>query len=190
MKIFFKLTLFALFPLLFSLNLQAADFSISKSKDGARDLIKLKGEIFDGDEVKFRKISAESDYAIISLDSPGGSFYPALKIGKQIRAMSYSTRVDQNSECNSACSFIWLAGQYKYLAKGSRIGFHELIASEPVKHLDSKIKLSYAELGAYYQFIGLSDGVIAYLVDFSEKPIKWLSNENAQIYGVSIFEVE
>ena len=186
---FLKLPLSGLLIFLI-LHLHAADFTISKSKNDAPDLITLEGEIFDGDEFKFRKISAESDNAIISLNSPGGDFYPALKIGKLIRAMSYSTRVDNNSECNSSCSTIWLAGQYKYLAKDSRVGFHEHFDSKPSEHSGNKIKLTYGLLGAYYQSIGLSDGVILYLLDFSEKPKKWLTIGNAEVYGVAVIEAK
>jgi len=185
-----KLSLFIFFLCLFGICSHAAEFSIQKGTDGKPDLIAMTGEIFKGDEIKFRVISAASDAAIVSLDSPGGDLYPALTIGKLIHAMGYYTNVSKGAECNSSCALIWLAGQYKYLAKDSAIGFHEIIDCAPTKDAVRKMQRAYALVGAYLQSLGIREGAIYLMLDFSEKPVNWLTWSNARLFGISLVRAE
>jgi hypothetical protein len=70
------------------------------------------------------------------LHSPGGSVFGGVKLGKVIRKYLLSTDVAQldpaqnrrrdskPGECYSACAMAFLGGEYRYLKRGSILGFH------------------------------------------------------------------
>ena len=101
----------------------AADISVTAGKDGSADLIIIKGAITAEDEKKFKQIALNTEFATVVLDSPGGLLRPAIAIGKTIRIKEFATAV-LDAECISSCALIWLAGDIRYMAKNSKVGFH------------------------------------------------------------------
>ena len=83
----------------------------------------LNGEITDGLVYNFRKALREHDITIIFLSSPGGNVYEALELSAVIADRQLSTVIPPNSDCASACSFLFVAGA-KRQAYG-RLGVHQ-----------------------------------------------------------------
>jgi ATP-dependent protease ClpP protease subunit len=89
------------------------------------DTIKIKGYIKRGMFDKFTTtLMAHPDTKTISISSPGGDAYEAIRIGTIIREMKYATFVPTVNYCASACVFIWAAGVPRELAIGAKLYLH------------------------------------------------------------------
>lgn len=87
--------------------------------------IQISGPIEYQTSVEFHSlVSANPDVQTVELDSPGGLVYPALKIAERISAEGLNTWITSSSQCLSACSIVFLAGQLR-LADGS-LGVHQI----------------------------------------------------------------
>lgn len=71
-----------------------------------------------------QKIRANPSLKNVSLNSPGGSVFPALAIARVIKTAKLNTTVPIASECHSACSLIFLAGRER-IADGL-LGVHQI----------------------------------------------------------------
>lgn len=81
------------------------------------------------------------DRSYVYLNSPGGSLIEGIGLGRIIRKYGLSTNVGKRSlaatrrfdiepgGCYSACSYAYLGGQFRYLAKGSRYGVHQFAST-------------------------------------------------------------
>lgn len=98
---------------------------------GTTCVISLAGRIEDGDDKAFHDLAASQPDALVALSGPGGKVFPALAIGREIRARGLRTLVPSGASCASACALIWLAGSQRSLGTGARIGFHALSAARP-----------------------------------------------------------
>jgi len=78
------------------------------------ETIFVDGTIADGDFVRLKRASDEAAGKVkrIYLSSPGGNFMTALDIGYWIREHGYDTVA--SVMCDSACAYIWLAGNHLY----------------------------------------------------------------------------
>lgn len=86
---------------------------------------------------------------VICLDSPGGSFAEAIKIGEYLRENNIGTLLEEDAKCLSACSLIFMAGSYyahevgslfwRIMHPESQLGFHvpSLVVSEGNYNKDS-----------------------------------------------------
>lgn len=71
---------------------------------------------------------------ILCLNSPGGSFAEAVKIGKYLKKKFVGTKIESGSRCESACSLIFMAGNFaahesgvyhwRVLHPQAKLGFH------------------------------------------------------------------
>jgi hypothetical protein len=103
-------------------------------------ILSITGEIFKGDEFKFRDFlsAVGAKVAEVRLNSPGGNIYASGEIGRQIREAGLTTLVDARRDiCASACTVLFASGtQRVYLnARGPEgvmghegfrgLGFHQ-----------------------------------------------------------------
>lgn len=89
------------------------------------DVLKLSGDIRDGDFVRFRGyLSAERRIVGLDLDSGGGSLDEGFRIAMLARQKQIATYV--SGECDSACAFIFLASRKRYVAPNAKIGVHSV----------------------------------------------------------------
>ncbi len=94
----------------------------------------IRGEIEPGDEEAFlnlilRRHRLGVAHSAVILDSPGGDLVTAMRIGRMIRELRLSTYIGwptadmRNSQCSSACVFIF-AGGVKRSWKSGEVGLH------------------------------------------------------------------
>lgn len=89
------------------------------------DVLKLKGDIRDGDFVHFRgHLGTERRIVGLDLDSGGGSLDEGFRIAMLARQKQIATYV--SGECDSACAFIFLASRKRYVAPNAKIGVHSV----------------------------------------------------------------
>ena len=66
--------------------------------------------------------------AVVVLNSPGGNVLQSLLLGKAIRQQGFSTAVEGESACASACAFVFLGGVERSAGPSARIGVHQISA--------------------------------------------------------------
>lgn len=172
---------FFMTAMLFPISVLAADFGREIGPDGI-DLISVDGTFADGDDATFRRLAAESDRAVVVLNSGGGNLHSGLEIGKAIRLRGFATAVPPGALCASACALTWLAGSPRLLDAESKLGFHA--AYRLVDGKASESGAANALVGAYLNQMGLSDRAIVYVTSAPPEGVEWLSQENADQVGI------
>lgn len=83
----------------------------------------LHGTFGSGSADKVRKVLAGSPkIRMVALSSPGGRLREASEIARLVRERRLDTYVD--TRCESACTFVFLAGRERAATPNARIGFH------------------------------------------------------------------
>lgn len=183
-------------PMIFALeapSVSAADFRLlrdSFSASRAEPLIALSGVIAKGDAAKLEALvdevcqSRECDYqntaAMLTLDSPGGTFTEGIAIANLMREKSVAAIVEDGSVCLSACALAWLGGSSfhatggvgtyvdRYVEPGSRIGFHSpYISPAAIAALPAEERLDTQASGLR---LGIST-LVRFLADFAVDPL-------------------
>lgn len=108
------------------------------------DVLKLSGDIRDGDFVRFRGYLATERWIVgLDLDSRGGSLYEGFRIAMLAHQKQIASYV--SGECDSACAFIFLASRKRYVAPNAKIGVHSvsnLHGNEDSRTIRDTIKLA------------------------------------------------
>jgi hypothetical protein len=127
----------------------ALDFDVRTSSDVSKSErsaeIFMRGEIISGDVDRLKSILADfpsRSFKFVSfiLDSPGGSLMEGLELGKTISQMDeftktvVGTNTGKQEICASACVFVYLGADFRYLGDNGRIGIHQF------NDLKSKLK--------------------------------------------------
>ncbi|MGY2987525.1 hypothetical protein ACVI1K_004872 [Bradyrhizobium sp. USDA 4508] len=125
-----------------STNCLAMEFSRVQGCFG--DVLKLSGNIRDGDFVRFRGyLATERRVVGLDLDSRGGSLYEGFRIAMLAHQRQIASYV--SGECDSACAFIFLASRKRYVAPNAKIGVHSvsnLHGNEDSRTIRDTIKLA------------------------------------------------
>jgi hypothetical protein len=87
------------------------------------DTISITGEIKQGDDIHLLA-AVTPQTRIVILNSLGGELYPALAMGRLVRAHKIKTVIPDGAFCASACSMIWLGGVPRDIHGNGRLGFH------------------------------------------------------------------
>lgn len=159
----------------------AAEIKADKTEAGTV-IIWVSGEIKNGDDAKFRRLSIEHKDAIVVLDSDGGQLMPALEIGKIIRLAGYTTMVGNDFVCTSSCALIWLAGSPRFLEAKGKVGFHASYRDINGKFEETGV--GNAVIGHYLSMLNLPQRAVVFATTASPTEIIWLTAENAKRSGI------
>jgi hypothetical protein len=135
----------------------AAEFTRMPQANGP-DVITMRGEIEADDHKKFIEIASDIMQANVVLNSKGGHVAAALAIGRFVRLRNYETTVHNGAVCNSACTFIWLAGTFRHLDRRARLGFHS--TAKQGKPPYERSEPGNAMVAAYMASMGVPQQVI------------------------------
>ena len=137
--IFIALLIFSFF----SSNVLSADIRATVNHYGVKNIV-IEGGIIQGDYEKFMEAALKSGYDTLSvlIASSGGSVDEAMKIGRLIRALKFSTegpfgdinkplcvpglKNQANCVCKSSCVLIWLSGIHRY---GNHLSIHRFVVN-------------------------------------------------------------
>ena len=171
----------------------AADVRLLRNSFSAsrqEPVIALSGVIAKGDAAKLGGLidevcrTRECDYqntaAMLTLDSPGGTFTEGIAIARLMREKSVAAIVEDGSVCLSACALAWLGGSSfhatggvgsyvdRYVEPGSRIGFHSpYISPAAIAALPAEERLDTQASGLR---LGIST-LVRFLADFNVDPL-------------------
>lgn len=128
--------------------------TMSVNKGG--ETIVLSGMLTAGAADRFEALIDDTPQArTILLESGGGRIYEGLRMAKVIRARGLDTRVEQN--CESACTFLLLAGKDRSAHRFAQIGFHQpdfpgISDAERTEYIASN-RADYIEAGIEQRFV-------------------------------------
>ena len=162
----------------------AADFSYEKGVKGKKDIITMTGDLEDDDHLKFNTLAVNSERAIVVFESMGGKMLPGLEIGKTIRLKGFATRT-KGEGCMSACAMAWLAGSYRIVDKGAKVGFHQGFTLDDKGQASTNPYVN-ALIGVYLNRLGFSDNFIYFVTDADPDNMNYLTPNDANTYGVSV----
>jgi hypothetical protein len=98
--------------------------------DTKPDVIALNGEIDVNSGLNFRRaLQAAPNAKLVTLNSPGGNVQMGLLIADDIHQRKLATYISKDSECLSACSFVFLAGDERKV--DGALGVHQLSSDAP-----------------------------------------------------------
>jgi hypothetical protein len=156
-------------------QVHAAKFS--RPYGGAIDIT---GEIVSGEDVRFKSIASTMPTGgIVFLESPGGNPFPAMAIGRLIRARGLNTYITAGT-CASACGIIWLAGVQRGIGPTGRVGFHAAYNGVTLEQSG----FANALIGAYLSQLHLSDRAIVYITHAAPNEMQWLTAADATAVGI------
>jgi hypothetical protein len=125
------------------------------------DIISVSGRIEAGDHLTISRIvlAKMPDSTTITLNSGGGFGNAAFLMGRAIRNRGLATKIPAGARCDSACSFLWLAGARREIDCQARIGLHAPRISRTFEPTEpgNKLMANYmAEMGAPKEMIDLA----------------------------------
>lgn len=161
----------------------AAEISVSKLDDTTTAIFII-GKIEASDGKKFKSEASIHDNAVVFLESNGGSTMAAIEIGESIRLKGYATVVLNDSECNSACALIWLAGSPRALSKSGRVGFHATYTDASGTLMESGV--GNAIVGRYFTVLNLPVKAIVFATAAPPEKLNWLNASNYGEVGIEV----
>jgi hypothetical protein len=152
-KVLNLVALLVLIPLL----RPASAFKIKRVETGSGLVLKLLGDVRDGDYGRLKSALQNGSVVGLEITSGGGSLEDGVDIARVVRdkgLVVYASR-----ECDSACAFIFLAAKERYMDRGCKIGVHSVSNDREREDADSAritIQLSrlLAGLGVPHSIIG------------------------------------
>jgi hypothetical protein len=162
---------------------QAAQFEAVDLPGGNKGIL-MTGVIAPGDQAAFHAVASSLSNAIVLTTGPGGSVFPAIAIGTEIRNLGWSTLVPAGASCASACSMIWLAGERRLLADGGRIGFHAMSIRKDGMVFESHVP--DVDLRRWLTQLGYSDDTTATIVNTPARFVRWLDRLELQNNGIAV----
>lgn len=123
------------------------------------------------------------------LNSPGGKVVEAINIGIKLRDIGFSTAVMDQSDCQSACALIWLAGKIRIATTTSKIGFHQSYTLNVSGNAIPSIQ-GNALVGYYLAKIDVSPSVVSYVTAATPDTFEWLSFSKAEELGIEVIALD
>lgn len=131
---------------------------------GSHWYIFLDGKI-EGDTAEkveaFLKNNNVPPWSFVILNSPGGSLFGGMELGRIFRKYQLNTDVGVQSgrknekyeytsgECYSSCTYAYLGGNFRFLKKGSHYGVHRFYASNPAYNSMDVAQITSAQIVSY-----------------------------------------
>jgi hypothetical protein len=164
----------------------AADIKVGGGyiRSGYRQFISMEGQIGPDDFAVF-KLKANrlaGDEILVQLTGLGGNLIAAMQIGEFIRLRGWATYVE--SECDSACAAIWLAGKPRLAAPKALIGFHAASINGQENGAGNAL------FGAYMTRLGLGYEAIGWATTAGPDDISYLTPAKAKQIGIDVGMLE
>ena len=141
------------FLLLFSSFVVSAGSTIKVLDSDDQQVYLFTGDIVSGDTQEFNRVILDTmDFnrpRFLILNSNGGEVVEATGFGERIRGLGFDTIITPTTKCNSACGFLFLAGNTCYVYGDAHLGVHSP-GSPNVKNIEDKFVFASAALYVYF----------------------------------------
>ncbi len=146
------------------------------------------GEIeFSDSLAPFESLARQGRARFVTFDSPGGSPYKAMDLGRMIRLYGLSTVQIRSSECASACALAFMGGTARLAMAGS-IGVHRSSFTDPssltTDDAVSSVQQLTAEIIGYMNEMGVDPSLLQLALQYGSNDIRYLSSSEMQRYRV------
>jgi len=135
----------------------------------------------------FELLARQGRAGFVTFDSPGGSPYKAMDLGRLIRRYGLATVQIRSTECASACALAFMGGSTRAAMAGS-IGVHRSSFSDtsamPVDDAVSSVQLLTADIIAYMNEMGVDPSLLQLALQYGSDDIRYLSSSEMQRYRV------
>ncbi len=164
----------AAFLALMALVQPAGAFRIKRVETNAGTVLRLRGDVRDGDYGRLKSILQDGSVVGLEITSDGGSLEDGFDIARVVRdkgLIVYASR-----ECDSVCAFIFLAAKERYLGRGCKIGVHSVSNHRDREDADSArttIRMSRLLVG-----LGVPHSIIGKIVATPPARITFLDNHD------------
>ena len=125
----------------------------------------------------------------LGLNSPGGDIDAAFEIADAVHARDMETQVPAKAICNSACSFIFLAGTRRWCF--GDLGVHQIIYLGRDTIRVAEAQREFSRIVGILSGYGVSPGILKLMFETPNDKIHVLSMNELVLFGVmNIFQAE
>ena len=203
----FRKVLFVIFMTLFSLSVSAMEFSLFNggSKCSGCLIIKANGEITESTPGGFEDFLANASLdnkrnTTLVIDSPGGSLWGGLELGRKIRSNGFDTHVGRigpaqgdliniiAGQCASACAYAFLGGKNRSKEGNSKYGLHQISTTEtstvPLNKAIKSAQNLLSEISMYVEKMGVAPEIVTIATHTEAERIDWIDSNTMMEHGV------
>jgi len=170
--------------------------SVSTGQQGVTGVrIAVSGSISSSDAAKFRSIASALDkihkqwWAVVDLNTQGGSVQAALEIGAVLRERTFAAMVDEGASCMSACVYILAGAPTRIVHKHATIGIHRPYDPDDKEDSADEQRRKQADLGrritAYLQAMTIPIRLYEDSIFIPPDRMKILTSSEIASYGLS-----
>jgi hypothetical protein len=152
----------------------AAAFQIKRVETHSGTIIRLRGDVRDGDYGRLKSILENESVVGLEITSGGGSLEDGFDIARVVRDRGLV--VYASKECDSACAFIFLAAKEKYMGRGCKIGVHSV--SNEREREDADSARATIQMSRFLAGLGVSHSIIGKIVATPAAKITFLDNHD------------
>ena len=158
------------------------DFMIGIAADGS-EFVYLEGEFGVNTYKNFLKFVTQSHTMakVIKINSNGGLVATAMQIGAYVHEQGWTTGVDREMQCLSACGFVYFAGKQKRLEGQAVVGLHRPYLPG-VKDTSESIRQTKRNYLSYWNYIQAPKSVYDEMMDVGRDELYILNKHNINEY--------
>jgi len=158
--------------------LSRVEYVTDITSDGLRYIV-VKGEFEYKDDIgEFERFARSHGAAVVAFDSPGGSTYFAMELGRSIRRLGLNTLQPKQLECASACSLAFMGGVRRAAMPGA-IGVHRSSFSADSSfekdEAVAQVQQLTADLFTYISEMGVDPKVLQIALSYDQTDMRYLS---------------
>ncbi|PWE52788.1 hypothetical protein DEM27_28720 [Metarhizobium album] len=158
----------------------ADDFTPFRLMANEPKAIMLDGPIDERSALAFKRVMrAAPEATVLLLNSPGGSVHMALLIADDVHARGMATIVPQAGSCDSACAFVFLAGNIRYVI--GRLGVHQIYGIDSVSDAQTSLSDIIETLNSY----GVRSGVITTMLRTPPEAMHYFTKEELMKWNIA-----
>lgn len=130
--------------------------------------------------------------AFVTFNSPGGSPYAAMRVGRTIRRLGLSTAQLKAFECASACALAFVGGINRFAEAGA-IGIHKASFVNPdardAEDAVSLIQAVTADIIGYLAEMGVDPALMQVALSYDANDMRYLSSSEMEKFRVTTSSV-
>jgi hypothetical protein len=164
------------------------EFMAGETDDGLRYIVVTGRFDFNDDLLPFQQLVERKSTQVVSFQSPGGSAFKAMELGRLIRKLGLTTLQPRELDCASACALAFMGGVERAASPGA-LGFHQSSFSDEadfdVSTAVSMIQRAMADVVVYMQEMGIDPSLLQIALKTRPDDMSYLSGEEMSRYGVT-----
>lgn len=123
-------------------------------------------------------------YSTVYFNSPGGSLYGGMELGRVIRKYGLNTSVgkllsngdhsEDGALCYSACTLAFLGGEFRYFSDDASFGVHRFYSDQPAEDAEAMAQVASAAIITYLAEMGTETDFFVEMAQAGSETIKTL----------------